>query len=533
MSEVQIGISITSEDAGARKARRRLEQIETAQQNLSRAFERGTINADQFNKSFTRLEKSGRKLNRALDQLERPRQIDVNNDNFNQLSRDVGLAGDAQSNLGAASALTDAAGLGALSQGLSIGGEGFALIEELPRLKASFQGLPGVVSTSAGALGTNSAGLIGSLGALGIAAAAVGVAVQIAAQQIAKAGEGFSRVIDAQIEAERLIATGGTVEQAQERITALQAEAEALRTVNENTRAATPALIEFAAKIPILNRLPAIGKFREEFDELAAGIDGAEKEAAAYQQAIDAGRLVTESATDKEQAAASAGQQTQQAEEALARSRQQSVSSAQQAAQAERSLFDERAQAAQRGNRFATPGVLDADTAVAGALQGTVIGRSSRLARGGSGGDDRAQAAQEQGNRLADIERETGQRRADIARQTQDRLADAAQQADDAIEDIRRRGDREESDAVRRRNFAALADAQRQEGRAIEDEQLPVGPAQPGYSDGATAPDARPSDANAAATARSGRRAGADLPRQLGRHPSVGSKLHPNGTAGA
>lgn len=385
---------------------------------------------------------------------------------FDETSRNVQLAGDVQSNLGAIGGLADVAGLGGLGGGIAAAGEVSALIEELPRLKASFQGLPSTISAAGQALGTSGAGLIGSIGALGLAAGAVAASIAIAAEQINKSGEAFSRAVDAQIEAERLIAQGGTVEQAQQRIQDLEAEAEALRTVNERVRAATPGFIELAASIPLINRLPFFGKFREEFEELETGIDAAKKEASAYQDAIDAGRLATEEAT-------SAQAQTASTERDLATARTQSVNASAQAAQAERSLFEERLSAIREGGAggggFAgQPDIAGVGDTI-GTVGSTVIGRRSR--GGNRRESERVQEAQEQANRLTEIERNTGNRRADIARETNDRLADVARAAGDRIADIRRESDREEADAERQRNFLALADARRDEERAINDAQ--------------------------------------------------------------
>jgi hypothetical protein len=103
--------------------------------------------------------------------------LDRADEQYQQLSNRVGLAGDFQSNLGALRGLADTAGLGGLGQGLGVVGEIGVLAEELPRLKTAIQNMPDVVSAAASALGTNTAGLIGSLGIGAVALVAVTLAV--------------------------------------------------------------------------------------------------------------------------------------------------------------------------------------------------------------------------------------------------------------------------------------------------------------------------------------------------------------------
>lgn len=112
------------------------------------------------------------------------------NDQFDDVSRSVGLAGDVQSNLGAVSGLLGAAGAGGAAQGVAGIGEVVALIEELPRLKAAAGGLPGTVKAAAAALGPAGFALGGVIVALGVAAA-------VAARAINKGKQAFEDTLDA------------------------------------------------------------------------------------------------------------------------------------------------------------------------------------------------------------------------------------------------------------------------------------------------------------------------------------------------
>lgn len=93
-------------------------------------------------------------------------------DRFDLVSRQVGLAGDVQSNLGAVSGLAGMAGAGGqrVGQGIGAVGEVVALTEELPRLKTALQGMPSVIGNAVSALGVGgvagAATLIGGIIAL-------------------------------------------------------------------------------------------------------------------------------------------------------------------------------------------------------------------------------------------------------------------------------------------------------------------------------------------------------------------------------
>lgn len=135
------------------------------------------------------------------------------NTNFDAVSRNVALAGDVQSNLGALSALTS-------SGEIAIAGELFALAEELPRLKAALQGIPGVISSAVTALGPVGIGL-------GAAVIGAGVIFSQVAGQIEEGNRRLERGIETILGFRRAVADGSlSTEDARQRLEELRREQE-------------------------------------------------------------------------------------------------------------------------------------------------------------------------------------------------------------------------------------------------------------------------------------------------------------------
>lgn len=118
------------------------------------------------------------------------------NDAFDETSKKVGSFGDIQSNLGASGALLGAVGLGGAESALTLGGEGSALLEELPRLKDAFKAAGPAVQATSQAMGlTGVASQFASIG-LGATAASLAAISLVVLPLIALAG-GLAFAFDA------------------------------------------------------------------------------------------------------------------------------------------------------------------------------------------------------------------------------------------------------------------------------------------------------------------------------------------------
>lgn len=124
-------------------------------------------------------------------------------DEFNRVSRDVGAAGNVQSNLGAGQALLDQAGLGGASQAIGVTGELVVLVEELPRLKESLGALPEAAKSARDAIGVRGAGLIG-------ATLLLAAAYKLASDQYSRQKSEFDAILDRQREYFTIVQEGTT-----------------------------------------------------------------------------------------------------------------------------------------------------------------------------------------------------------------------------------------------------------------------------------------------------------------------------------
>jgi hypothetical protein len=143
---------------------------------LDRGIDKLHETADEAKRAAVNTESLGDAMVQAANKVEKTSQsiselsgrLDAADENFDVISRRVGLAGDVQSNLGAIRGLSDVAGLGGVGQGIGIAGEIAALTEELPRLKAALSNMPDVVKFVSSEVGATGVGLIGALGGLAI-----------------------------------------------------------------------------------------------------------------------------------------------------------------------------------------------------------------------------------------------------------------------------------------------------------------------------------------------------------------------------
>lgn len=167
---------------GVNEATRSAEQVKRGQQQLAKELEglspttQRAVSAQRA--EFRKLEADLKEANalvrtlraelKKVDETTVAPKITVNEE-FDRVSRDVALAGDTQSNLGALRGLADVAGLSGVGSGLGVAGELVALVEELPRLKTALQGLPDAASAAFSTLGAGGLAAIAGLAAVGLA----------------------------------------------------------------------------------------------------------------------------------------------------------------------------------------------------------------------------------------------------------------------------------------------------------------------------------------------------------------------------
>lgn len=467
-------IDLSIDRAAAQRVEAALDSINAQSRELKREFDRGNLSLDQFANKLGVAEAEARRLNTTLNTLSQPRTIDVRSERFDAVSRDVGLAGDVQSNLGAVGGLAGAAGLPGAG-GVGVAGELVALVEELPRLKAAVQGMPATIQAAGMALGGTGAGLVGALGIAAVAIGAVAIAARVAADQIKQAAQDFSQVIDARVQVEKLIAAGDTTTaQAQELAQARAAEAEAVRKVQAELEAAQAGLTGFQKLLnQIVNLLPGIDGINDKIRQLDDEADGLEAEVGQLNQAIESGRFA---AGDRAAAETASADASAALEKALASSTQTADVRAESEAKLAAAMSESATVANEAGaafDRFAR----DAQGRSTRSFGFRAIGGG-----GGGGGGGRAataQAAQPRRDEAADIqrqiadaERKAGQARVDAAIQYNRDIEKIATDNARRLEDIRRQAARQEQDAARNRDFAGVISAREQSAQQIADANL-------------------------------------------------------------
>jgi tetrahydromethanopterin S-methyltransferase subunit G len=332
VADESLKLGVDVDEASLNRAKKRLEDIEKAQTDLRNSFLRGEKDADAFGKELGNLEKEARSLNKALDALEQPREIDVKTDRFDRTSRDVALAGDFASGSSQVGQGAEDLGLKGAGKAGAIGTAVGDLVEGVPRLVESAKALPQTFSAAAQAMGTSKI----ALGALAGGLVGLGIALQLATAQAEKQRKAAQEQLDAQRQASEFAATA-TREELQVELDAarrrqqlaqenaqlaVEQQAEARRQLTEATSAETTQVAELAARL-----------------HLGAG------EFEALRQNVEATKNTS----------AAAGVEVRSLEQALA----SGVTAANDAAEAERQLAAERTQgilneAAQAGELEAT-----------------------------------------------------------------------------------------------------------------------------------------------------------------------------------
>lgn len=223
---LKLGVDV--DEASLKRAKQRLNDIQNAQSEVRAEFLRGTKSADAYSSELAALEKEAKTLNAALDRLEQPRKIDIQTDRFDKVSRDVALAGDAESALNTIGGAAGAFGGAGLQRGIGQSAEVLAVIEALPRLKESVAGLPQVVNAAGAAVGLSGTGFIGALGVAGVAVAGVSLVLQAMAKHAREARIEEDARNQAIADFYQFQASGGTSDEAQKNLADLQAQEKGL-----------------------------------------------------------------------------------------------------------------------------------------------------------------------------------------------------------------------------------------------------------------------------------------------------------------
>jgi len=220
---------------GIQTVQTRLDKLADIQRNLAKRLDDGTISLKAYQKGLKATDAEAKQLQKSLKQLsdtpppEPPSRLQQQNDRFDRVSRDVGLAGDVQSNLGAIQGLGDAAGFD--TGGIGVAGEVVVLAEELPRLKESIAGLPQTIGAAAQSLGVTGGIAVAGLAAIALAIKVVGDAAEEQAERL-------SAQVDNVRDVNQQIANGLTSNDIQQRLQELQnareAEAETLNTTQDS-----------------------------------------------------------------------------------------------------------------------------------------------------------------------------------------------------------------------------------------------------------------------------------------------------------
>jgi hypothetical protein len=126
-------VAVEKQEAALAAQQRALASAPTGMEQIIAAAKRGEIEVDALRDTLHSLGQSDADIKQVVDQLEqmdrtaRRAQDSAAQIRFDEVSRGVALAGDAQSNLGAIRGLADAAGLGGVGGGIGIAGEVLAL----------------------------------------------------------------------------------------------------------------------------------------------------------------------------------------------------------------------------------------------------------------------------------------------------------------------------------------------------------------------------------------------------------------------
>ena len=462
-NDIRTLVSVEADKSGVDAARAALKQVTKEQDKLVDSFARGEIDAKAYNKQLRELETNEKSLKRAIDSVtgefsEQARamreaadataelareqaELSTVQGRFDKVSQDVALAGDVESGVRTIGGAIGAFGGAGIESVLSKGGELFAVVEALPKLKSAAAGLPNVIDAAAAAMGTSRTGFIGGMAAVGIALAAVTIAVRDFVKKMQDQADELSARLGSRLGVEKFIAGGGSVTEAQSRIAALNAEREA--ELNELAQLQREYAIfeeRAGALVGVMKALaPQEQVLADAIQNLKTSTAGSQTEIMLLERAISEGRLATEAATSEEKA--------------LAAARQESTAASESAAQAEKKV------------QFR---VVQSSLSISDFFNLSLAGGNVKDIEEGR------KAAQDAADERLEIEHQFAQDemalRQDLADQRFELQLDEFRDTQDSIRDFQR----SRSDALQEGNFLALREINQSERETAEDRRLQV-----------------------------------------------------------
>jgi uncharacterized protein YoxC len=214
-NEIRLSISAEADESSIARAKRSLDGLEGSVKDVADEIKKAGRVGD-----FSEVVSGAQKVENAVDDAtnsvkklgqELKSATDVANDRFQTVSNNVALAGDAESAINTIGGAAGAFGGTGVQQALGGGAEVFAVIEAAPRLKEAFAGLPATIGSA-----------VTALGPVGLAFAAVSVALFAVGSAAQKAAEDVKRATRERLAAEneiaQQIAGGLTTQEAQNQI---------------------------------------------------------------------------------------------------------------------------------------------------------------------------------------------------------------------------------------------------------------------------------------------------------------------------
>lgn len=336
MADLEQRIRLILEERDLQQAENRLKDITKEQQNLAKEFKAGERSVEGFLNATRELRDEEDKLHAVMldvnDALDQQSQATTRaNDAFQRTSEGVALAGDVESGLRTIGGAAGFFGATGVERALAGGGEIFATIEALPRLKTALAGMPQVIENVIASIGVG--GAVGGAVAIG-AIAALSFAINKFTENTRKRADELQATISAQLSTAEFVAGGGTVQQAEQRIADIQRLNAETAPLLENLREREAALLEqrrVDSETYIFALEEELKVVQRNIAEIEEATTSREREASHLQDAVQSGRLRTEQL-----------EETERAERDLAKARDEAVQSVERVSAAERRSVQQR-----------------------------------------------------------------------------------------------------------------------------------------------------------------------------------------------